>query len=234
MKKAPFRLLTLLSSIVMAALTAMPVQAATVTVSGTADPWLAGMPNGSTASGSDTAPAQSPALLSGVTLISGNSLIFTVSGFVGYSPGRSSPPDGGGLIGPHLDGAQNGISALTAPHESLIGVFLDSSQPNGSAAPAGLDFTSLASRNYLSLAPLLRQTFFIGDGLTTDGIRQQVVIPNGATRLFLGSMDGFAWNNNVGSFSAIINSVPEPPPFALVAVFGAVFWHRSRDLKAAT
>jgi hypothetical protein len=30
------------------------------------------------------------------------------------------------------------------------------------------------------------------------------VVPNNATRLFLGTMDGHEWSNNVGSFQATI------------------------------
>src|SRR5262249_35830976 len=40
---------------------------------------------------------------------------------------------------------------------------------------------------------------------------QQVVVPDGATRLFLGSMDGYGWYNNFGSFSVQVNALaPEP------------------------
>ena len=51
------------------------------------------------------------------------------------------------------------------------------------------------------LAPGLKQPFFIGDGLTKSGAIQQVIAPTGATRLFLGVMDEYAWFDNEGSFT---------------------------------
>jgi len=66
---------------------AMPAQGITVDVPGTSDPWLAGMPNGSSASynsGSgefpDLAPAQSPVLVSGI--VPGTMLMWTATGVV--------------------------------------------------------------------------------------------------------------------------------------------------------
>jgi hypothetical protein len=53
-----------------------------------------------------------------------------------------------------------------------------------------------------------RPIFFIGDGLTSDsnagffdGEQQSFIVPSGATRLFLGTVDGEGWYNNTGSFS---------------------------------
>ena len=203
------------------------VDAAPVSVPGIADPWLAGMPDGSTASSGDVAPAQSPVLVPGLTFMSGSLFTFTVSGGVGFAPDRPlAPSDGGDAIAPHADGTQNGISALTAPHESLIGVFLSPTQPSFLAAPAGLDFSSAASRDYLTLAPLIQQVFFIGDGLTSNSVRQQIAIPTGATRLFLGSMDGLEWSNNTGSFSVTVANVPEPSSLLLLLSIAALSLQR--------
>jgi hypothetical protein len=176
--------------------------AAPLTVPGTADPWLAGMTNGSTASGGDVAPAQSPTLVSNLLVIPGNAISFRVSGGVHFVPGDISPPDG--LLnstGAHGAHAENGISDVQAPWDALLGVFLGPEQPNLSSAPATLDFWPSASRDYFSVSPLLKQVFFIGDGLTSTGVRQQVIVPPGATRLFLGPLDGSGWFNNIGSFS---------------------------------
>jgi len=169
-----------------------------VTVPGTSDPWLAGMPNGSGASSGDTAPAESPVQ---VNLTAGGTLTFTASGSVDYG-GASGPPDGiTGAPTAHANGAENGISGVTSPADSLVGVFLGPAQPDGSAAPADLDFSTGTSQDYTTLAPQLKQVFFIGDGKTSGGTTQQITIPSGATRLFLGTMDGSGWYNNSGSFS---------------------------------
>jgi len=99
----------------------------------------------------------------------------------------------------HDDGNKNGISNVTAPYDSLIGVFLEDAGPDGFKAPKHLDFKRLGL-NFTSLAPELRQVFFIGTGATKDGVARRYLVPNGATRLYLGIMDSAEWNNNSGSF----------------------------------
>ena len=47
--------------------------------------------------------------------------------------------------------------------------------------------------------------FFIGDGRTTSGTVQQFIVPPGATRLFIGKMDGYEWNNNFGTSTVTIH-----------------------------
>jgi len=62
-----------------------------VTVPGKADPWLAGMPDGSTTSANDTAPAQSPTEVAGLDLTTGDVLTFDVSGSVSFTPADVPP-----------------------------------------------------------------------------------------------------------------------------------------------
>jgi hypothetical protein len=101
----------------------------------------------------------------------------------------------------HFAGAENGISDITAPVNSLVGVFLGPDQPDQTPPPDALDFTSADSRDYVSLAPALKQVFYIGDGRTSTGGQHQVAVPDGATRLYLGTMDGFEWKNDSGALS---------------------------------
>ena len=84
---------------------------------------------------------------------------------------------------------------------ALMGVFLGDERPDLSPALPELDFSSPERRDYEVLQPLLKQVFFIGDGLTSAGARQQAITPAGATRLFLGTYDGMQWSNNVGHFT---------------------------------
>jgi hypothetical protein len=56
----------------------------------------------------------------------------------------------------------------------------------------------------------LRQLFFIGDGLTSGGVIQQFVVPQGATRLFLATMDGYGQYNNIGSFTVTVANAVAP------------------------
>ena len=102
---------------------------------------------------------------------------------------------------------EHGKSNVIAPINALMGVFLtDAALPVGRAhdAPPMLDFSTPGSRDFEVLEPVVNQVFFIGDGKRADGSDQSFVVPEGATRLFLGSMDAFEWNNNGGHFSTTI------------------------------
>lgn len=204
------------------------VNASTITVvPGTSDLWLAGMPDGSTASSGDVAPAQSPVLVAGLSLTAGASLVFSATGLTDHCTGGACGYAGpGGDFGEgsygHLDGAQNGISSLVAPIDSLIGVFLGSSQPDLSPAPGTLNFGTSGSLDFASLSPELQQAFYIGDGLRNDGVTVQTfIVPAGATRLYLGTMDGFGWYNNVGEFTVTTekcSAAPEPATLLLLGL----------------
>jgi len=112
-----------------------------VIIPGTSDPWLAGMPDGSTASAGDIAPNQSPVQVSGLQLNSSDILTFSATGAVNNVPsGPGFAPDGETRIFSHAPGAENGISDITAPINSLVGVFLGNAQPSLSSAPNILDF----------------------------------------------------------------------------------------------
>lgn len=209
-------------------------QAATITLSvdvpGSADPWLAGMPDGTTASSSpissgiSVAPKQSPVLVS-KPLTAGSTLTFAVSGSVNYkSVTPQNTPDGDLTIASHTAAAENGISNVSAPRNSLMGIFLDDRQPNISPPPPALNFSTPASRNYFQLSPLLKQVFFIGDGLNNQGVLQQIIVPNGTDRLYLGTMDAYDWSDNVGAFGVALTgsfgvqvTIDVPPPKSLVA-----------------
>ena len=202
---------------------AASAQVSVGSVPGTSDPWLAGMPPGSTASGGDTAPAQSPVLVGApVNVALGGTLTFIVTGEVSNTPVLQGLTPDGQAPTSHFAGTENGIAAVTAPLNSLIGVFLDNQQPNlAGPAPGALSFTTPAELAYASLSPGLRQPFFIGDGLTGTGAGtpQVVNIPAGATRLFLGTMDGFGWFNNRGAFAVTVNQgAAAPPPSAGAAI----------------
>jgi hypothetical protein len=233
MKKNLFASVLGFSAVILVSMfVAVPAQG--ITIPGTSDPWLAGMPNGSSASfnpgggePADFAPAQSPVLVSGI--VPGTLLMWTATGQVGH-PGDIANPDGKPplIIYSHYGGAENGISDITVPIDSLLGVFLGSGQPSN-PAPGALDFSTPASRNYLSLAPALQQVFFMGDGLTDGAVAQTIVAPLGATRLYLGTMDGYSWNNNIGSFEITLSSVPEPTVLLLLvsSLLGLVGFRRA-------
>lgn len=174
----------------------------TLTIDGIHNPYLAGQPAGAT-SKSDTAPGASPFLVP-LTIQPGDRLQFlNVSGDVWNLPGCCGPgPDGwtnnNFTVQPDL-----GISGYVLPENCLLGVFLDE-QTNPGAAPPALDYSSLDTQNKLQYFPELYQVFFIGDGLGSAGAQQEWVVPPGATRLFLGSADGWNWEDNSGTFTFTI------------------------------
>ena len=193
-------------------------QSTIVSVPGTANPYLAGMPTGSTCcggeTGPDSVPAQSPTQVTGVPLTAGAGLTFNVTGSVSNDSGHPpvDPPDGGGffeLAGGPGTPSSNGIAGMIAPVNALVGLFLNDNLPTSSGAPPGLDFRpSGLGTAFLTLNPALKQVFFIGDGRTGNGTGavQQFIVPAGATRFFLGTVDGFGWNTNSGAFSVQVNA----------------------------
>jgi hypothetical protein len=193
------------------------------------------MPSGSTASDDDSAPGQSPVAY---TIIPGSTLTFAnVTGHVMHMPDATVSTDGDGPTGGSLywhlkdslnsgyatatqgQGSENGIGDITTPIDSLIGVFLNSSQPDSAANssianPTARDYsTDMADTNGISDLKL-QQPFYIGDGKTSSGSVQTFVVPASATRFYLGIMDGYEWNNNVGSFS--VGTLTEQPPIQIV------------------
>jgi Flp pilus assembly protein TadG len=192
--------------------------------------WLAGMPNGTLANPTPTESGvrrdkagpytdangvyhpsgESPALVSGISLVPGNTISFdSIAGTATNGNGLTIVGPDGNLnqIVSNDAGAEHGKSNLTAPINAVIGVFLDDDIPAG-ATPPNLDFSTSASRDFTTLSPELRQPFFIGDGVTSNGTAQQFTIPAGATRLYIGKMDGYEWNNNIGSQTITIHRSP--------------------------
>jgi hypothetical protein len=115
------------------------------------------------------------------------------------TPASSFGPEGN-LAGTSVLSSLGGISGYNGTQGALTGVFLNDSVPSSGPAPATLNFSTAASRNFTSLAPALGQVFFIGNGLTDANAIQQFVAPIGATRLFLGIPDGFAFNGPPGAY----------------------------------
>ena len=149
-----------------------------------------------------------------------------ISGSVNYSASPATSTNGVGDGRAFLSGTNissyGGISGIRNDNAIgfLVGVFLNDSEPTGSG-PSALDFTNNTS--FAELSPQLNQTFFIGDGLTGSGLGniQRFLVPEQATRLFLGFADGFAvqglpayYNDNTGSLVANfeLQSAPEPVP----------------------
>jgi Flp pilus assembly protein TadG len=105
-------------------------------------------------------------------------------------------------------GSEHGISNIATPINSVVGVFLNTSggqvPDDQGAPPPGLDYSTQTDRDYTSIEPDLRQSFYVGNGETSTGVQQTIVVPPNANTLFLGTMDGHEWSNNQGGFHATI------------------------------
>ncbi len=188
---------------------------ASYTVQATDNPFLAGMPSGSVASQNnphnspDYAPQESPLQATGITIAPGATMTF--DGINGGAtndftdPNRYTADGNTGWICNNTNGSENHISDVYAPINCLIGVFLSDSVPTANTTPPALDFSTDAERNFTTLKPQLQQIFFIGDGRDDAGTVQNFVVPAGATRLYLATMDSYQWNNNIGSFSTTVH-----------------------------
>lgn len=161
----------------------------------------------------------------------------SVTGTVTAGPGWPTVgPDGGDSVswsttcwGTNIFG-YNGISGITAGRFLfLAGVLLSDSQPASGAEPDRLDFLAIGT-DFLQLSPAIDQTFFIGNGSASTGQGQRFLVPDTATRFYLGFMDsdGFGWPkggafpssylDNTGTLTAtfVVYSVPEPGAFAIL------------------
>ncbi|MCW5556485.1 MAG: M23 family metallopeptidase [Verrucomicrobiae bacterium] len=177
-------------------------------VPGTANPWLAGQPDGTRSSLTDSAPRQSPTLYDGA-IEPGVEYLFRVEGSVSnIETSNGWTPDGGSEYPSHWTGSENGIANLVAPMGSLVGVFVGEGRPAGTGSEL-LNFAVIGT-DFTLLRPALNQPFFIGDGWTGRGTgkQQRFAAPEGATRLFLGSMDAFEWRNNWGAFRVEVQTAP--------------------------
>lgn len=150
-----------------------------------------------------------PVLISLAALSNAPALRFLAGGSVSYCPPcGNNGPDGASFIS--AAPSYNGISGITNfPGRSLVAVFVSDAEPTN-PAPVPLDFAIIGT-NYATLAPELRQVFFLGDGLTANGMAQAIRVPAGATRLYLGLIDGYSYadtpdgyEDNSGSFSVSV------------------------------
>ncbi|NQE34298.1 hypothetical protein [Microcoleus asticus] len=214
-----------------------PVKAAQLNISGGSNIFGAGKtsspaPGGGT--GGQLPPLYNFAAAAGQVLTFSN-----FSGNVSYSGSplvSNVSGDGRAFLSGTNISSYGGISGLRNDNAIafLVGVFLNDSEPTGSG-PSPLNFTNNTS--FAELSPLLNQTFFIGDGLTGSGLGniQRFLVPEQATRLFLGFADGFNvqglpgyYNDNTGSLVANFElqsaAEPVPEPCTILGTLAFAAW----------
>lgn len=171
-----------------------------------------------------------------ITVFGGETVRISSSGGSIFSGAEPSGPDGTHHATYRCDiSGAGGISGYLNRNNSahLVGVFLGNAQP--AQMPARIDFSANGTgESFVSIAPELGQVFFIGDGLTSAGIPQQFIAPEGATRLFLGLPDAYQGNDtfiytgapngysdNSGTFAMRFAVTPSPAPRFLDSRFPA-------------
>jgi len=193
-----------------------------VSVNGEAAVWWANVPNSAPNFGgfNDNAVTNKPVeinLAGGIkpgdpitfSNISGNTW---PSEWFGYQTNQSSipgwalfPAEGAWVMS---NSSMNGIAGLNANCHGLVGVFIETGDPRSRPAPTALDQGSQASRDLTEYRPALRQPFFIGDGVTSSGVRQTFVAPSGTAKLVLGILDVNGISTyNAGAISVRANRV---------------------------
>jgi hypothetical protein len=215
-----------------------PVKAAQLTISGDSNIFGAGKtsaphPGGGT--GGQLPPLYNFAAAAGQVLTFSN-----ISGSINFSgspvTGTNGIGDGRAFLAGTNISSEGGISGIRNDKAIafLVGVFLNDSAPTGSG-PLALDFTNNTS--FAQLSPQLNQTFFIGDGLTGSGLGniQSFLVPEQATRLFLGFADGGSvqglpgtYNDNTGSVVANFElqpaTEPVPEPGTILGALACIAW----------
>ncbi len=183
-------------------------QSVTASVDGVMNLWFAGQSSSATANFAgdvSTASQSAPRQVTGLTLVPGASLEFSATGSLSNVPWTYGlGPDGDSWICNNWTDNLGGMANCTLPINAVMGVFLTDANPASGTTPPALDFSTDASRDYTSLSPQIAQPFFIGDGKTSGGAQQKIVVPPGATRLYLGSMDPYGWWNNAGNASVTV------------------------------
>ena len=178
--------------------------AGTSTIQSTADIFL----SGHTGTVGINSPGTAPPMIS----VAGQAgKVFRFSGANGawtcQTGGVTTGADGGNKCFASTNVASyRGISGITHSSKTmfLVGVFLSDAEP-ADPAPARLDASNADAAP--TFQPLLAQTFYIGDGLTSGGITQEFAIPSGATRLFLGIADASAFQGTPGYYEDNSGSV---------------------------
>ncbi len=164
---------------------------------------------------------------------SSNTFHFAASGATHCCSGTPNVPPDGAMAGTHVTGANGLSNAIGNSQLALLGVFTTDTDPFGAAAPAALNWDA---SNPGSLAPMLNQVFYIGDGLggylNGGGSVLDFLAPSGATRLYLGVADAWAfvgltgyYHDNPGLYEVNVRldagagpAVPEPGSWLLTGL----------------
>ena len=157
-----------------------------------------------------------------ISIVGYESVSISADGEWNHTPSGGTGPGGNG--NPRTTAAAYqlfGISGMAADLNTLVGVFLSDAIPDPNSTPPLL--SDLAGDDMSN--PDIAQTFAIGESLS------DIIVPVGATRLFLGMHDGREWINNSGYVTVTAEAVPEPSTilvWSLLGLFGLIGYKRLR------
>lgn len=205
-----------------AALMGGSANSANVNIPATANPYLSGMPAGTTTQFGDTTYANGAIQVTAIPVVPGTFITFTnFTGTTSVVPGTVPyvGPQGQSNMavqhGQNYDGTEmspgpeNGIANAIMPEDSLMGLFLTNNAPDTTSPPPMVDWTQPSQLNQTSYTNLQVQApFYIGTGSTSGGVTQTFQVPPGATEFYIGIWDGVDYNNNGGSLSGTITVKP--------------------------
>lgn len=185
--------------------------------------------------GNNGGSGATPAIETTFAAAADNIFTFSASGLIGCCGpvDVNFTPDG--ASGATNINPTNGLSGVFGDGRvPLVGVFTDGTNPFGGTAPATLSHDRDGVGTDFS--PLLFQVFYIGDGRTgannAGGTVQTFNAPGTATKLFLGTADGFGFTGNPATFNdnglsgtgftvdvtlQAVNEVPVPAGVVLLA-----------------
>jgi hypothetical protein len=163
----------------------------------TADIYLSGVPDDSQAPISDPGTEPVSIDVDGAGTVSFPSVDGDVSACDGCE--LESPDGGQASFAATAISAFNGIAGVVHTDRTLfvVGVFVGEDQPS-QPADAVVDLTDADEE--AKQEPELGEPFFVGDGETSDGEQQEIVVPDGATTLYLGFADAFAFSGPPGAY----------------------------------
>jgi len=142
----------------------------------------------------------------------------------------SGPGGNGDSVIPFGTYTSFGVSQIIADMNTLVGVFTSDEGPSILSMPDILNALTDDMHN-----PQLNQTFVIGDGI------EGLIVPDGATKLYLGRQDTHAWNTATGSvevqvegFDVVtfnVDPVPAPGSLLVMGLFGlsGLAWKKWRS-----
>jgi HYR domain len=157
----------------------------------------------------------------------------TVNPIAGVTPYNGPEGDGARGTGAMDVESWRGISGLLDAKNCmfLVGVFIGDGEP-ALPAPPRLDFTD--RERFDTLAPLVGQTFFIGDGKG-----RRYLVPDGATRLYVGFAEAFFcagkpgyYGNNAGRLEVVASGVLDGPDVRLDTTAPELFEARNTTVTA--